>query len=94
MQRITRSVLVVVGLVVGARNLYSGPGVSVGYSNISIGEPSTVYGLRYQLGARLRVVDRVSLFAETGVSYRTSGPSGDESASIGTTNLGIIVFLK
>jgi hypothetical protein len=74
-------------------SLYSGPGVSLGRSNPTIGESSTIWALRYQLGARLRVVDRVSLFAEADLEYRNSGDSG-EFASLATQSLGIIVFLK
>jgi hypothetical protein len=74
--------------------LYSGPGVSVGRYNPSAGETTTVWALRYLLGARLRVVDRVMLFAEAALEYENNGDAGGENAGLGTLPLGIIVFLK
>lgn len=73
--------------------LYSGPGVSIGRLNPSTGETTTVWGLRYLLGARLRVVDRVMLFGEAALEYDYNGDGG-ESAALVTLPLGIIVFLK
>lgn len=78
----------------GRVTTYYGLGGGLIYINTGSQPLTEAWLARLLLGARVRVVDRVAVFGELGLEYRSAdGLLGDEF-STATFPIGIVVFLK
>jgi hypothetical protein len=72
---------------------YWGIGASLGRLWSDAGD-ATTWAARTIAGARFAVVDRVDLFGEIHVEYTHDSPLGNQRIVLGTSPIGIIVYLK
>jgi hypothetical protein len=74
-------------------NVYTGLGASIGGINPGPAPSSTVWGAWGLLGVSFRVVDRVAVFGEIGLTYEDA-KDVVQRFGLGTFPLGIVVYLK
>ncbi len=73
---------------------YYGLGGLIAHVSSSAGD-GTLWGAELLLGARVRVLDRVTVFGEVGLGYQQDERSfGIRRATFETLPLGVVVFLK
>jgi hypothetical protein len=72
---------------------YWGIGASLGRFWSDAGD-ATTWAARTIAGVRFAVVDRVDLFGELHIEYTHDSPLGNQRLAIGTSPIGIIVYLK